>query len=55
MKGVVIMGNVYVNYKGNLFLIKNEILEDVKINNKNVVIPNGVKIITKEAFLCTRC
>ncbi len=44
------MGNVYVNYKGNLFLIKNEILEDVKINNKNVVIPNGVKIITKEAF-----
>lgn len=50
MKGVVLMGNVYVNYKGNLFFIKNEILEDVKINNKNVVIPNGVKVITKEAF-----
>lgn len=50
MKGVVIMGNTYVNYKGNLFLIKNEVLEDVKINNKNVVIPDGVKVITKEAF-----
>lgn len=45
------MGEKYLNYKGNLFLIKNEILEDVKINNKNVVIPNGVKVITKEAFL----
>ena len=30
------MGDRYLNYKGNLFLIKNEILEDVKINNKNV-------------------
>lgn len=40
-----------INYRGNLFLIKNEILEDVKINNKNVVIPDGVKVITKEAFL----
>ena len=44
------MGEKYLNYKGNLFLIKNEILEDVKVNNKNVVIPNGVKVITKEAF-----
>ena len=44
------MGERYLNYKGNLFLIKNEILEDIKINNKNVVIPNGVKVITKEAF-----
>lgn len=40
-----------ISYRGNLFLIQNEILEEVKINNKNVVIPNGVKVITKEAFL----
>lgn len=45
------MSDRYFNYKGNLFLIKNEILEDIKINNKNVVIPDGVKVITKEAFL----
>ncbi len=45
------MGEKYLNYKGNLFLIKNEILEEVKVNNKNVVIPNGVRVITKEAFL----
>ena len=45
------MGEKYLNYKGNVFLIKNEILEAIKINNKNVVIPNGVKVITKEAFL----